>query len=136
MRSTSNRALSGRVATSFTFLALNLLGCQTNQKRPNPESLKPPHSSVSQATPTQRTLVDAVETPPSWQASHLVAKNVVFYLDGPQQARPADGMLPAKTRVRTLANHGSYSLIESSDGKQMYIATTSLEALVSGRGNE
>ena len=61
--------------------------------------------------------------------SHTVTADTEYYRDGPQQARPADGVLPAGTMVRLLRESGSYSLVETSDRMQVYVASDSLQPL-------
>jgi hypothetical protein len=61
--------------------------------------------------------------------THTIATNTEYYLDGPQQARPPDGTLPAGTAVRLVSEAGSYSLVETPDRLQVYVATDSLRPL-------
>jgi hypothetical protein len=61
--------------------------------------------------------------------THTVTSDTEYYRDGPQQARPADGILAAGTRVRLVQESGSYSLVESSDRMQVYVASASLQPL-------
>jgi hypothetical protein len=61
--------------------------------------------------------------------THTVTVDTEYYRDGPQQARPADGALAAGTLVRLLSESGSYSLVETSDRLQVYVASDSLKPL-------
>jgi hypothetical protein len=61
--------------------------------------------------------------------THTITANTEYYLDGPQQARPPDGTLPAGTTVRLVREAGSYSLVETPDHLQLYVATDSLRPL-------
>jgi hypothetical protein len=61
--------------------------------------------------------------------THRVAVDTEYYRDGPQQARPADGTLAAGTMVRLVQESGSYSLVETSNRMQVYIASDSLQPL-------
>jgi hypothetical protein len=61
--------------------------------------------------------------------THRVAADTEYYRDGPQQARPPDGTLPAGTLVRLVSSAGSYSLVETSDRLQVYVASDSLQPL-------
>jgi hypothetical protein len=63
------------------------------------------------------------------QATHVVTADTEYYRDGPQQARPADGVLPAGTLVRLVSDSGSYSLVETSDRMRAYVAGDSLQPL-------
>ena len=60
---------------------------------------------------------------------HTVTVDTEYYRDGPQQARPADGTLAAGTKVRLVSQSGSYSLVETSDRMQVYVASDSLQPL-------
>jgi hypothetical protein len=61
--------------------------------------------------------------------THTITADTEYYRDGPQQARPADGVLAAGTRVRLVSESGSYSLVETSDRMQVYVASDSLQPL-------
>ena len=61
--------------------------------------------------------------------SHTVTVDTEYYRDGPQQARPADGTLAAGMMVRLVSESGSYSLVETSDRMQVYVASDSLQPL-------
>jgi hypothetical protein len=61
--------------------------------------------------------------------THTVTADTEYYLDGPQQARPPDGTLSAGTAVRLVSEAGSYSLVETPDHMQVYVATDSLRPL-------
>ena len=62
-------------------------------------------------------------------ATHSVVNETPFYLDGPQQARPADGVLAAGTEVTLVEASGSYALVTLPDGRRAYVATDSLVEL-------
>ena len=61
--------------------------------------------------------------------THTITADTQYYRDGPQQARPADGVLAAGTRVRLVSESGSYSLVETSDRMRVYVASDSLQPL-------
>ncbi len=60
-------------------------------------------------------------------ATHTVATETPFYLDGPQQARPPDGTVAAGTRVTLVSAAGSYAQVLLPDGRRAYVATDSLK---------
>ena len=62
-------------------------------------------------------------------ATHRVVNETPFYLDGPQQARPADGVLAAGTEVTLVETSGSYALVTLPDDRQAYVAADSLVEL-------
>jgi hypothetical protein len=59
-------------------------------------------------------------------ATHTVIGETPFYLDGPQQARPPDGVLAAGTAVTLVEAAGSYALVLLPDGRRAYVAAGSL----------
>ncbi|MEE2756883.1 MAG: hypothetical protein VYA30_09485 [Myxococcota bacterium] len=114
----------GRRFATGIVIFLQLFGCQTDHRRSNLEA-----SVLSKEPSTDPLELKTLRPPSRWEATHLVTEKTEFYLDGPQQARPADGTLPAKTRVRNLANHGSYCFVETVAGRRMHISTNSVRAL-------
>ena len=52
-----------------------------------------------------------------------------YYLDGPQQARPADGSFQEPTVVRVVQDAGSYTLVESEDHLRVWVASSDLSGL-------
>jgi hypothetical protein len=62
-------------------------------------------------------------------ATHRVVNETPFYLDGPQQARPADGVLAAGTEVTLVETSGSYALVTLPDDRRAYVASDSLVEL-------
>jgi hypothetical protein len=62
-------------------------------------------------------------------ATHSVVLETPFYLDGPQQARPADGTLPSGARVTLVSAAGSYAQVVLPDGRRAYVAADSLKPL-------
>ena len=51
----------------------------------------------------------------------------VYYLTGPQQARPPDGSFAKGTKVALVLNAGSYSLVTSQSGITAYVLSGSLQ---------
>ena len=51
----------------------------------------------------------------------------VYYLTGPQQARPPDGSFAKGTKVALVLNAGSYSLVTSQSGITAYVSSGSLQ---------
>ena len=61
--------------------------------------------------------------------THTITSETDYYTTGPQQARPADGRFPADTKARIVKPAGSYTLIETSEGQQAYVASDALKPL-------
>lgn len=59
--------------------------------------------------------------------SHLIVKETPYYTDGPQQGRPADGLLPVGTEVRLISQSGSYARVQTKDGVIAFVASCDLE---------
>ena len=66
---------------------------------------------------------------PTDNATHSVIQETPFYLDGPQQARPPDGVLAAGARVTLVGAAGSYAQVVLPDGRRAYVATESRKPL-------
>ena len=56
-------------------------------------------------------------------STYVIATDTLFYRDGPQQARPADGQFDAGTAVDLIQQAGSYSLVRAADGREGYVST-------------
>jgi len=61
--------------------------------------------------------------------THVITADTVYYMTGPQQARPPEGTFKAGTKVAIIQDAGSYSAVRSADGVQAYVSTASLRAL-------
>ena len=53
----------------------------------------------------------------------------VYYLTGPQQARPPEGKFKSGTKVKLQRNAGSYSQVQSESGITAYVATGALKPI-------
>lgn len=62
-----------------------------------------------------------------------VSRDTPYYQDGPQQARPADGILKARTKLRIIKEAGSYVLVESANKIRGYVATDDIEGFALNR---
>jgi hypothetical protein len=61
--------------------------------------------------------------------THVITYDTHYYMDGPQQARPPEGMFKAGTKVQLLRDAGSYSLVCAANGTTAYVTTDALRAL-------
>ena len=59
--------------------------------------------------------------------THAITIDTEYYTDGPQQARPPDGIMKAGTKVTLVEEAGSYCRVKSEDGVEGYITAGSLE---------
>ena len=55
--------------------------------------------------------------------------DTVYYLTGPQQARPPDGSFKMVTRVALVLDEGSYSLVTSESGVIAYVSSGALRLI-------
>jgi uncharacterized protein YgiM (DUF1202 family) len=62
-------------------------------------------------------------------STHVIINDTVYYMSGPQQARPPEGRFKVGTKVTLIRKAGSYSLVRSEDGREGYITTDSLEPI-------
>jgi hypothetical protein len=61
--------------------------------------------------------------------THELIEDEVYYIDGPQQARPPDGTFAKGTKVVLLQDNGSYSQVTSETDITAYVATGALKPL-------
>lgn len=61
--------------------------------------------------------------------THVITYDTHYYMSGPQQARPPEGMFKAGTKVELIQDAGSYSLVRSQDGIEAYVSTDALKVL-------
>ncbi len=61
--------------------------------------------------------------------THRITEPTEYYKGGPQQAQPPDGQFKAETKVKLIEKAGSYSLVQSEDGVEAYVATGALAEL-------
>lgn len=63
--------------------------------------------------------------------THEIAgpSGTVFYLGGPQQARPPEGRFKPGTRVRLVRNAGSYCVVQSETGITAHVTTGALKPI-------
>ncbi len=59
--------------------------------------------------------------------TYVVLRETEYYRDGPQQGRPADGKLPAGTKVRLIERAGSYVRIQTGPDQVVFISAASLK---------
>ena len=62
--------------------------------------------------------------------THVVTADTVYYLGGPQQARPPEGTFTAGTRVVLIRDAGSYGQVRSETGVEAYVSSGSLQPIV------
>jgi len=63
--------------------------------------------------------------------THEIARpfGAVYYLGGPQQARPPEGRFKPGTRVRLVRKNSSYSVVQSENGITAHVAADALKAI-------
>lgn len=64
---------------------------------------------------------------PAW--THVVSSEAVYYKASPAQGTPPDGKLAAGVKAQVLEEAGSYTLIETEEGVQGFVASDALQAL-------
>ena len=106
---------------SLLFLeVIFLVGCQPDGQLPTADRSKYQSLSVTAATktsPTGNVLTPDLDFP------DIITSRSAYYINGPQQGRPADGTLAEGTRVRVVENSGSYSVVQTPDGIHAYVST-------------
>jgi len=66
---------------------------------------------------------------PPFKPSHSLSAAAEMYVEGPQQARPSDGIIPADTEVQLVRDEGSYVRVRLEDGKEVSISRTVLKSI-------
>jgi hypothetical protein len=70
---------------------------------------------------------DAGPSKPTW--THVLKKDTAFYLNGPQQGRPADGQLVKGAKVQLIKDAGSYCQVRTEDGRTAYVARDAMKTM-------
>lgn len=89
---------------------------------------------ASKGAPPGPSALDARPTAPSAESkalafTHVLTADTHYYVDGPQQARPPDGILKAQTKVRLIRDAGSYCLVHAENSVKAYVSTAALKKL-------
>ena len=71
------------------------------------------------------------ELPPGPRTLQPPARTKIAYL-GVLEAQPPDGQFKAGTKVKLIEKAGSYSLVQSEDGIEGYVASDALAELEDG----
>jgi len=120
---------------SCAIFAVSTIGCDgpPPAETQNPEASEPAQRDPSNDEPPPQ----GQEEPASSDVSttetgteYVMFMNAEYYKSGPQQGSPPDGQFPAGTNVRILQNAGSYTLVESSEGVQAYVASDAIGEVV------
>jgi hypothetical protein len=91
---------------------------------PQPEAVE----TSEKVTPQEASAVE--ETVATENAyTHELTVETPYYTEGPQQARPPDGIMQAGTKAKIVEDAGSYALIEMEDGTKAYVIADSLKKL-------
>jgi len=102
-----------------------LVGCKpsgvspTNEDKPED---KPQDQSIS-ATEGPKLLAPGHAPAAETSFPDVITSSTAYYTDGPQQGRPPDGTLAEGTRIRVIADAGSYSVVQTADGIHAYVST-------------
>lgn len=102
----------------LTFLACGfvlIVGCTEPQQQTQSQTLQI----------TDQPAVRAPDPAPT----HIVTADTVYYMSGPQQARPPEGIFKAGTKVTLIQNAGSYCVVRSASGIRAYVSTDSLQLI-------
>src|SRR5687767_2568702 len=96
-------------------ILLMFLGCHAPiEQNPSSESLLQKSAAISASTrrsPPHRARPPRNDTKKDF--SITVIRETPYYIDSPQQSRPADGFFKVGTPLKLLKSTGSYVLVES-----------------------
>ena len=59
----------------------------------------------------------------------VVGNGAVYYMTGPQQARPPEGTFLPGTKVRIVSEHGSYVRVDSETGTTAFVSSGSIRPI-------
>jgi hypothetical protein len=69
--------------------------------------------------------------------NYIVLRNETpYYANGPQQGRAPDGKFTPGTKVRLLRRSGSYSLVQTAEGKRVYVSADVLQPAGDAEGKD
>lgn len=110
---------------SITLLMALSLSCQDLQ-----QDQKPIENSAARLKTTDAVLTgQGTKMKASLTFTHRITKDAPYYKTGPQQARPQDGILKAGTKIKLIKDAGSYSLVETEQGIEAYVAISDMEEI-------
>ena len=115
----------------------------------DPSGVSPTTKDKSKDTPKdkpQDQSISATEGPKLLAPGHapaaetsfpdVITSSTAYYTGGPQQGRPPDGTLAEGTRIRVIADAGSYSVVQTADGIHAYVSTGAIGKEKVQLGNE
>lgn len=111
-----------------------LVGCESSGVSPTPKDT-PQDQSIS-ATEGPKLLAPGHAPAAETSFPDVITSSTAYYRDGPQQGRPADGTLAEGTRIRVIADAGSYSVVQTADGIHAYVSTGAIGKEKVQLGNE
>jgi len=118
-------------------ISILMNGCnpieQANQEAERQQAvennLKQIQNELRQASPkaTNKSTAGKSAPPATSGLTHTITTETEYYTTGPQQGRPADGKLAADTAVNVVRQAGSYTLVETANGLQAYVASDAIK---------
>ena len=75
------------------------------------------------------TLGSCREAATPFAATHEITTETEYYKAGPQQAMPPDGKFQAGTKVKMVREEGSYVIVQTEEGEEVYVASNSLKPI-------
>jgi hypothetical protein len=111
------------------------IACSTGSKQKEGEVVAP---KPQDPTPVKaaKPKIESKELPkiilppkPLFRPSHRVSAAAEMYIEGPQQARPPDGIIPADTEIQLVRDEGSYVRVRLKEGQEVSISRSVLSSL-------
>lgn len=100
-----------------------ICGCQSADRN-NPLQIK--ESAHAQYAQEEQVYNNDAALSPS-EVTHTVNIETPYYELGPQQGRPADGVLSSGTKIKLIESAGSYALIVTESGITGYVSVNDIK---------
>ena len=107
---------------TLLLLIIFLLACHQKNAEPTPD----PTPKKTKQDHTQASKLIKETTYTNTKTTHHVRMETVYYLTGPQQARPPEGRLQAGTGCRVIGDNGSYLQVTTDKGLTAWVHKDSL----------
>lgn len=109
----------------LVILALPMGGCVTTTK-PRGEEENPSKKTILREKP-RSTRTPEVNALTNNRRRAVVFSRTVYYLDGPQQGRPPEGVFKSGTRVTIEVDNGGYIKVSADNGVTAWVSAGSLK---------
>lgn len=115
------------IITAVVLLSIVNAGCNQNSE------VKQPIPSEDLSEQNVQNIKRNTEAPdahhPNDNYTHVTTRETPYYVQGPWQGTPPDGILNVGTKINVVKDAGSYQLVETSNGLKAYISADDYKKL-------